>query len=137
MDLLTTHWMVLSRSICSSRLTPPFTPPLSPLPWFHWSLWCHIAWNIPLLGILQMASLGQLSWFCPLPHSCTVPAPHCQGSVRRCESPWLCTSTALQQPKQHYVINIILTLHLKDNTIPATRKKIYYIPDKTRKYCYF
>lgn len=28
--------------------------------------WCHMVWNIPLV------SLGQLSWFCPLPAPCAL-----------------------------------------------------------------
>ena len=85
-----------------------------------------MVWNIPL------ASLGQLSWLCPLPASCAPPASSLKGQYEKLKSPWLSVSTAQQQLKRQCVISILLILNPKHSTTPATRIKINAIPAETR-----
>ena len=85
-----------------------------------------MGWNTPL------ASLGQLSWLCPLPAPAAPPACPLAVQSEKLESPGLSVSTALQQLKQQWVRNIILTLNPKHNSLRATRRKINSILAETR-----
>jgi len=88
---------------------------------FYFSLWHYVVWDIPLV------SLGQLSWFCPLPAPCAPPVPHWQSSVRSWNTLNL-EYNVLQWLKHKGVINIILILNPKHRATPAARKKINHIP---------
>lgn len=69
---------------------------------YAFSLWQKQCWyHIPLV------SLGQLSWPM-LPPSTSSLAKH-----RKLKSPWLKISIAWQQPKHHYVANVIFILNPK------------------------
>jgi len=63
-----------------------------------------MVWNTPL------ASLGQLSWVCPLPALAAPPACLLAGQSKKLRCPWLGISTALQQLKHQGVINTLLIL---------------------------
>ena len=63
-----------------------------------------MVWNTPL------ATLGQLSWVCPLPAPAAPLAYLLAGQSEKLKSPWLGVSTALQQLKHQCVINVILIL---------------------------
>ena len=84
----------------------------------YWA-WRHMVWNSPL------ASLGQLSWLCPLPASCA------SGRAWNAKKSLASINITQQQLKHQCVINIILMLNPKHSTIPATKKKINSIPAKT------
>jgi len=85
-----------------------------------------MVWNTPL------ASLGQLSWVCPLPAPAAPLACSLAGQSEKLKSPWLGVSTALQQLKHQHVINILLILNPKHSTTPPTRRKINSILAETR-----
>lgn len=53
----------------------------------------------PLGGCIPLASVGQLSWFCPHPAPCAPPASSLLGQHEKLKSPWLSISTALKQCK--------------------------------------
>uniref|UniRef100_A0A493U2L1 Zinc finger protein 365 n=1 Tax=Anas platyrhynchos platyrhynchos TaxID=8840 RepID=A0A493U2L1_ANAPP len=63
-----------------------------------------MVWNTPL------ASLGHLSWVCPLPALTAPPACPLAGQSKRLRCPWLSISTALQQLKHRGVISTLLIL---------------------------
>lgn len=64
------HVVVLEgRYYTASEACPSLLPPL-PL---CLSWWYGMVWNVPL------ANLSQLAWLCPLPRSCSLPAPGCGG----------------------------------------------------------
>ena len=63
-----------------------------------------MVWNTPL------ASLGQLSWVCPLPAPAASLACSLAGQSEKLRSPWLGVSTALQQLKHQHVISSLLIL---------------------------
>lgn len=48
------------------------------------------------------------------------------------KSSWLKVSTAKQQLRHQCIINVILKLNPKHSTMPATRKKITFIPAQNR-----
>ena len=73
-----------------------------------------------------------VSWFCPLPPPSALPASSLTGQY---EKLWLCASTAKQQLKNQFIINIIPILNPKYSAVTATRKKINSIPDKIRTHC--
>ena len=85
-----------------------------------------MVWDIPLV------SWGQPSQLCPLPAPCAPPASSLVGWCEEQKRPWLCVSAAQQQLKHPCVINIIFILNPKHSTIPVSRKKINFIPAKTR-----
>lgn len=60
---------------------------------FYCSACGNMVWNIPL------GSLDQVSWFCPLPVSCTPPASSLAEQHEKQKNSCLCVSTALQQVK--------------------------------------
>ena len=66
--------------------------------------WCQVVWNTPL------ASLGQLSWVCPLPAPAAPPACSLAGQSEKPKSPWPGVNTALQQLKHQHVISALLIL---------------------------
>lgn len=88
----------------------------------NWSAECPVVWNIPL------ASLGQLSWFCPLTAPAASPAWPLAGEHEKLKSCWLSVSTALQQLKYWCVITITFITNPKQSTITATMKKAGYQP---------
>ena len=94
-------------------------------PQFMYWTWCHMARNIAL------ASLGQLSWLCPLPTSCAPPAFLLAGH-EKLKNPWLGLNATGDNWKHQCVINILLILNPKHSTIPATRKKINSVLAETR-----
>ena len=79
-------------------------PPTPARPPYNCSAWPHMVWNTPL------ASLGQLSWVCPLPAPAAPLACPLAGQSEKLKSPWLSVSTALQQLKHQHVINTLFIL---------------------------
>ena len=124
MQLLTTHWPMSSQSPSSRPPHPSQLPPV-------------LLFSMTSYGLeYPWASLGQLSQLCPLPASCAPPASLLAGQYEKLKSPWLRISTAQQQLKHQCVINVILILNPKRNTIPATRNKINSTPAETRTHSY-
>jgi len=74
-------------------------------------------WNLPL------ASLDQLSWFCPLPAPYVPSASMLSWQYEKPKSLSLGVSIVQKQLKHQCVINIILIQNPKHSTMPATQKK--------------
>lgn len=52
--------------------------------------------------------------------------------TEKLKCPWLCTSTAQQQLKHQYIINIGFVLKAKHSISPDITKKINSVPSETR-----
>ena len=100
-----------------------FPLPSSAPPFICWG-WHHVAQTIPLL------SWAQLSQLCPLPTSCAPPASTLAGRGEKQKRPWLCVSTAQQQPEQPCATNTAFNTNPKQSPIPATIEKINSVPAK-------
>lgn len=85
-----------------------------------------MVWDIPL------TSLGQLCWLYPPSASCAPPAILLAVLHKNLKSPWLSVNTALQQLEHWCVIDTVLIRNPKHRIIPATRKKMNFIPSETR-----
>lgn len=123
MKLLTTCQLMPSQSPSSGQPTHP--TPWPTLPIFialHNAVW----YRIYLLPV----------WVsCPsyvnFPGSCAPPAFSMAGQYVKLKGPWFSVSTAQKQLKHQCGVSIILILNPDHSTIPATRKKINFIPSET------
>lgn len=79
-------------------------PPPRPATPIYCLAWRQMVWNI------HLASLGQLSWVCPLPAPAAPPACSLAGQSEKPKSPWPGVNTALQQLKHQHVISALLIL---------------------------
>ena len=81
------HNVIAHHLLTDAQLVPePRSTPPSQLPQCIYWAWCHMVWNIPL------ASLGQLSWLCPIPASRAPPAFLLAGH-KKLKNPWLSVNT--------------------------------------------
>jgi len=96
-------------------------------PCYSFFMWFHMLWNIAL------ASLGQLSCFCPLPATSAPSAPSVAGQCERLETDTslvLCSNN-WQQLKHCYVVNSVFLLKPKHSIIPASEEN-QFCPSSNR-----
>ena len=108
--------------------------PPSQLPQFHSCTWHHMVQDIPL------ASLGQLSWFCPHTAPCAPPVLLAGRAAGEAETSLTLCSAAQQQLKHWCIISTVFLLKPKHSIISDTTKKNSSIPADTRtvrQYFYF